>query len=354
LNDIIGRESGQAPADGGSDHPVSPSEATSVEPSSTLPRPSDRVSRVPGATRMEHTLAQRVECTGIGLHTGKPVHLVLNPAAAGTGILFVRRDVPGGRRFPARAEWVVDTQLATTLGSGSDKLSTIEHLISALRALGVDNCTVEVSGPELPIMDGSAAPFVYLIEEAGLKPQRRLRRRLVIRKPISVREGDRWVRAIPSREFKVSASIEFDHPAIPKQQIRSLRITPESYIREIASARTFGFMRDVQQLQAVGLALGGGLQNAIVLDDQRVLNPEGLRFSDEFVRHKVLDLVGDLALLGLPIQAHIKAHRSGHALHQALVAEIRANPSCWSIEVPASVPEVEGSAARVRIPRFAS
>jgi len=305
-------------------------------------------------SRMEHTLAEPVECTGIGLHTGKPVKVVLQPAAAGTGISFVRRDLPGGRRFPARAEWVVDTQLATTLGNGPARLSTIEHLISALCALGVDNCTVEVSGPELPIMDGSAAPFVYLIEEAGLKPQRRLRRRLVIRKPISVREGDRWVRAIPSREFKISASIDFDHPAIPAQQLKSLRMTPEFYVREIAAARTFGFMRDVQRLQSMGLALGGGLQNAIVLDEQRVLNPEGLRFPDEFVRHKVLDLVGDLALLGLPIQAHIKAHRSGHALHQALVAEIRANPSCWTIEVPASEPQVDPAAARVRVPRFAS
>lgn len=283
---------------------------------------------------VEHTLASRVQCTGIGLHTGKPVDLVLRPAAAGTGLLFLRTDLEPAVRFPARAEWVVDTTLATTLGNRDARLSTVEHLISALHGMGVDNCTVECSGPELPIMDGSAAPFVYMIEHAGLRPQRRMRRRLVITRPIEVRDGDRWVRAVPSREFKLSVSIDYSHPAIQKQSLPTLSLDPTVYARQIAPARTFGFLSDVQKLQSVGLARGGSLQNAIVLDDSRVLNRDGLRFADEFVRHKALDLIGDLALLGLPLRGHIQAMKSGHPLHQALVAEIRANPDCWTVEIP--------------------
>jgi UDP-3-O-[3-hydroxymyristoyl] N-acetylglucosamine deacetylase len=283
---------------------------------------------------VEHTLAAPVQCTGIGLHTGRPVKLVLRPAAAGTGILFVRTDTAARTRFPARDEWVVDTTLATTLGRGDARLGTIEHLLAALAGLGVDNCTVEVAGPEVPIMDGSAAPFVYLIEDAGRRPQRRMRRRLVIRKPIEVRDGQRRVRVIPSRDFKLSVAIDYPHVSIGRQELRDLRLSSFAFAREIAPARTFGFLRDVQGLQAKGLALGGSLANAIVLDDESVLNREGLRFRDEFVRHKALDLIGDLALLGLPLQGHVKAECSGHALHRALVAEIRANPSCWTIEVP--------------------
>lgn len=290
--------------------------------------------RDPRLVPLEQTLATHVRCRGIGLHTGRPVDLTLKPAAAGTGILFARTDLASEVRFPARAEWVVDTRFATTLGSGEARLATVEHLISALYALGVDNCTVEVSGPELPIMDGSAASFVYLIQQAGLRPQRRMRRRLVIRKPIEVREGNRWVRVVPSRDFKLTVDIDYPHPAIGRQRLQSLRVSPETFAREIAPARTFGFLRDVQQLQAAGLAVGGSLQNAIVLDDARVLNREGLRFPDEFARHKALDLIGDLALLGLPLQGHVKARRSGHGLHQAVVAQIRANPDCWTVEVP--------------------
>jgi UDP-3-O-[3-hydroxymyristoyl] N-acetylglucosamine deacetylase len=299
----------------------------------------------------EHTLASRVQCTGIGLHTGKPVRLALLPAAAGTGVLFVRSDLGGDVRFPARPEWVVDTRLATTLGNHEHRLSTVEHLLAALRGMGVDNCTVEVSGPELPVMDGSAAPFVYLIEQAGLRAQRRTRRRLVIRRPLEVRDGNRWVRVLPSREFKVSVGIDYAHPAIGQQFIPSLRVDGDVFAREIAPARTFGFLRDYQQLQALGLAQGGTLQNAVVLDDVRVLNREGLRFRDEFVRHKMLDLIGDLALLGLPVQGHVKAMRSGHALHHALVAELRANPSCWTVEVPGA-PGEQVDVPGVALPRL--
>jgi len=300
---------------------------------------------------VEHTLASRVQCRGIGLHSGKPVDLVLRPAAAGTGILFLRTDTGTQVRFPARAEWVIDTTLATTLGSQQETLATIEHLLSGLRGMGVDNCTVEVSGPELPIMDGSAAPFVYLLTQAGLRPQRRMRRRLVIRKPIEVRDGNRSVRVVPSREFKVSVEIDYAHPAIGRQVLSGLRMSPYFYAREIAPARTFGFLADVQKLQSIGLALGGSLQNAIVLDGERIMNHEGLRFPDEFARHKVLDLVGDLALLGLPLQGHVKAIRSGHGLHHALVAEIRANPSCWTVEVPGEV-EAPTPSLGARIPGF--
>ena len=299
---------------------------------------------------VEHTLATRVQCTGIGLHSGRPVELALKPAAAGTGILFIRNDLPGGVRFPARAERVVDTTLATTLGNRDERLGTVEHLIAGLRGMGVDNCTVEVSGPEVPVMDGSAAPFVYLIQQAGLRPQRRMRRRLVIRRPIEVRDGNRWVRLLPSRDFKLSVSINYPHAAIGRSELMNYRVSPRAFARQIAPARTFGFLRDVQKLQASGLALGGSLQNAVVLDDERVMNREGLRFPDEFVRHKALDLIGDLALLGLPLQAHVKAVRSGHALHQALLAQIRANPGCWTIETPSDVgAELERPHA-VRVP----
>jgi UDP-3-O-[3-hydroxymyristoyl] N-acetylglucosamine deacetylase len=283
---------------------------------------------------VEHTLATQISCTGLGVHTGAPVELTLRPAAPGTGILFGRTDLPSAVRFPARAEWVVDTRLATTLGNGPHRLSTVEHLLAALRGMGVDNCTVEVAGPELPIMDGSASPFVYLIRQAGLRAQRRMRRRLVIRRPIEVRDGARSVRVIPSRSFKLSIEIDFAHPAIRRQALESVRITPEVFAREIAPARTFGFAHEIEALKAAGLARGGSLQNAVVLCERRVLNPGGLRQPDEFVRHKALDLIGDLALLGLSLQGHVTAVRSGHALNQALVAEIRANPDCWSVEVP--------------------
>jgi UDP-3-O-[3-hydroxymyristoyl] N-acetylglucosamine deacetylase len=256
-------------------------------------------------------------------------------------------------RFPARAEWVVDTRLATTLGNGDERLGTVEHLLSALYALGVDNCTIDVSAPEVPVMDGSAAAFVYLIHQAGLRTQRRMRRRLVITKPLEVREGNRWVRVIPSRDFKATVGIDYSHPAIGRQSLQSLTITPELFARQIAPARTFGFLKDVQMLQSAGLALGGSLQNAVVLDDARVLNREGLRFPDEFARHKVLDLIGDFALLGLPLQGHVKAMRSGHALHQALVAQIRANPDCWTVEVPEPLTDA-GEPERARIPSWST
>ena len=279
--------------------------------------------------------------------------LALSPAAPGTGILFVRTDLDQSVRFPARAEWVVDTRLATTLGKPGSRLSTVEHLIAALRGLGIDNCTVEVDGAELPIMDGSAAPFVYLIQSAGLRPQKRTRRRLVIRRPIEVHHGNRWVRVVPSRSFKMSVTIDYLHPAIGRQFRFADLGEGGVFESELAPARTFGFLSEVQKLQSMGLALGGSLQNAIVLDDDHVLNPGGLRFSDEFVRHKMLDLVGDLSLLGLPIQGHVKAMRSGHALNQALVAEIRANPSCWTVEVPGAAPELETAPRGFRRPALA-
>lgn len=302
---------------------------------------------------VEQTLATRARCRGIGLHSGDPVDLVLQPAAAGSGILFVRSDLGSKVRVPARAEWVVDTQLATTIGNGDVRLSTVEHLIAALRGMGVDNCTIEVSGPELPIMDGSAAPFVYLIQQAGLKPQRRMRRQLVIRRPIEVRDGNRWVRVLPSRQLRISMSIDYPHPAIGRQTLEVPSLNPGFFAREIAPARTFGFLKDVQALQAQGLARGGSLQNAIVLDHRQVLNREGLRFRDEFVRHKALDLLGDLGMLGLHLQAHVRAMRSGHALNQALVAEIRANPSCWTVECPgAARPEPALEPTRLRVPHL--
>ena len=300
----------------------------------------------------QRTIAEKVSCTGIGLHSGSPVELTLHPARAGTGVVFERTDVGLPVEVPAASESVTATLNATTLGRGGTSVGTVEHLLAALYGLGVDNVRVEVHGPELPVMDGSAAPFVYLIQQAGLRPQRRVRRRMVIHRPIEVRDGNRWVRVIPSREFRISATIDFAHPAIGVQSLHSLTVRPETFARALAPARTFGFLGEVQALQSAGLAQGGSLQNAVVLDDARVLNREGLRFPDEFVRHKALDLVGDLSLLGLPVQGHFKVMRGGHALHQALVSEIRANPACWTVEVPertGSVPAVEPAS----VPRWA-
>ncbi len=271
----------------------------------------------------QHTIAEKVSCTGVGLHTGQPVHLTLHPARVGSGIVFVRTDLATPVELPARPDSVVDTTLATTLGSGEAKVSTIEHLLAALHGLGIDNVRVELDGPEVPVMDGSSASFVYLIRLAGIFEQPAPRRTLRIRKPIEVRDGDRFARIEPlSGRFQISYDVDYDHPMIGRQSLRELVITPETFEAEISRARTFGFLRDVQALWRMGLGKGGSLENAVVLDDAAVVNPEGVRWADEFVRHKVLDLIGDFALLGRTIQGHVVVHKGGHALHQALAAEV--------------------------------
>lgn len=278
----------------------------------------------------QRTLKAPVSCQGIGLHSGERVQLTLRPAAAGTGIVFVRTDLTPAVEIPAAPERVVDTSFATTLGIGEVRVGTVEHLLAALSGLGVDNARVELTGPEVPIMDGSAAPFVYLIRTAGIELQRRFKRFLVVRKPIEVVDGDKRAQIAPAPQFSISCTIDFDHPLISDQQIE-IQMSDRIFYREICRARTFGFLRDVESLKRMGLARGGSLDNAIVVDDFNILNPEGLRYSDEFVRHKILDVIGDLALCGMPVIGRFTSIKSGHALNQRLLRKLLQEPGAAEI-----------------------
>lgn len=278
----------------------------------------------------QRTIAQQVAISGTGLHSGQRINMTLRPADAGTGIIFHRTDGDQIVSIEARSDNVVDTQLATVLGRGNTRISTVEHLLAALAAYGIDNLHIDIDGPEVPIMDGSAAPFASIIEDAGFRNQSKSRKFLAIRKPITVIDGEKRVNIIPSRFFRVTFDIAFEHPCIALQQ-RSVKVTPETFRRDLSPARTFGFLRDVEQLKAAGLARGGSLENAIVVDDERILNPEGLRFQDEFVRHKILDAVGDLSLLGYPILGHVRAYKAGHDINHQLVEKILATPEAWQL-----------------------
>ena len=282
----------------------------------------------------QQTIAGTISCTGKGLHGGLPAKLTLLPAGAGTGIVFVRTDLNPWAEIPVRAGAVSSTSFATTLRRGQAQVGTVEHLLAALYGLEIDNLRVEVNGPELPILDGSAASFVYLVRTAGIVRQRDARRVLRFRRSIELRSGASAISVHPARSLRISCAVEYDHPAIGRQEIE-FGADPRRFEREIAAARTFGFLRDVKQLRESGFARGGSLDNAVVLDDDRVLNPGGLRWRDEFVRHKLLDLLGDLATLGLPIQAHLRVERGGHALHQKFVREILTRPDAWRIIEPA-------------------
>ena len=269
---------------------------------------------------------------GTGSHSGAPVHLTLRPAPVGSGVRFVRTDRGHSVEIRAHPSAVKSTRLATTLGCGDATVGTVEHLLSALFGLGIDNVRVEVDGPELPVMDGSAAPFVYLLRSAGIRPQPASRPVLCLRRPLEVRDGERHIRIEPARSFRVSYAVEFDHPVIGRQEYRVDSPDPEHFEREISAARTFGFLQEVRALWRAGFARGGSLDNTVVLDDEGVVNRDGLRWPDEFVRHKVLDLFGDLALLGVPIRGQVRVERGGHSLHQELVAAIVANPDAWRID----------------------
>jgi UDP-3-O-[3-hydroxymyristoyl] N-acetylglucosamine deacetylase len=282
----------------------------------------------------QQTIAEKVSCTGIGLHSGAPTQLTLHPARAGTGVVFVRTDLPAPVEIPARSNQVSSTALATTLGHGDASVATVEHLMATLYGLGIDNVRVEVDGPELPVMDGSSAPFVYLIRSAGVFEQRARRRVLKIRKPVEVVDGNRSIRIEPARDFRVTYAVDFEHPSIRRQQLELAPLDADCFEREISAARTFGFLREVEALWEAGFARGGSLANTVVLDDEQVVNPEGLRWSDEFVRHKVLDLCGDLALLGTTVQGHVHVERGGHSLHQKLVEAILASPRNWVLVDP--------------------
>ena len=276
----------------------------------------------------QRTLRRSVSCTGIGLHSGNKVTLSLKPAAVDSGIRFQRSDL-GGLEIPAVVTHLGGIQYQTGLTREAVSVETVEHLLAALTALGIDNAIVELNSPEVPIMDGSAAPFVYLVNEAGVKRLQAPRRYLKVLRPISLTQGDKRIALYPSDHFKVTYSISFDHPLL-RHQSRTMRVTEESFVEEIAPARTFGFLKEVEMLRQRGLALGGSLDNAIVLGETGVLN-NALRFEDEFVRHKILDVIGDLSLVGHPGVGHLVAHRGGHALHTAFAARILEESDAWRL-----------------------
>jgi len=256
---------------------------------------------------LQRTLKNEITCRSIGLHTGRKVGMTIAPAGVDEGITFIRRDLPGRPRIKAEVANVCDTTLATTIGLNGASVSTVEHLLSAFSGMGVDNATVEVDAHEVPIMDGSAQPFVNMLKDVGTQTQGKCKKLLVINRPISVADASGSAAFLPDREFKITYTIDFKHPIIGRQTCH-IHLSDRAYEQEISAARTFGFLKDVEYLQAIGLALGGSLKNAIVLDDQRIINKGGLRVPDEFVRHKVLDAIGDLSMLGMPIIGHFVAY----------------------------------------------
>jgi UDP-3-O-[3-hydroxymyristoyl] N-acetylglucosamine deacetylase len=281
-------------------------------------------------------LKQRASLEGVGLHSGAKVRLTLAPASADSGIVFVR----DGVEIPALAEFVVDTTMNTSLGRSGIRIGTVEHLLAAFAGCGIDNARIEVEGPEIPIMDGSSDPFVTLIRRAGIHEMRQSRRFLLVRKAVTVTDGDKLARLAPARgKFSINYTIDFRHPLISDQSYR-LDVSERSFQKDIARARTFGFKRDVERLHSAGLARGGSLENAVVVDDFNILNPEGLRFPDEFVRHKILDALGDLSLIGMPIIGQLTAVKSGHALNHQLVRRILAEAEACEIVQPSAADEL--------------
>src|SRR6266581_6698661 len=300
---------------------------------------------------LQRTVRRAVSCVGIGLHSGNKVNLSLKPAPVDFGIRFRRSDL-GNHEVPATVHNLAGIQLATGLASNDVAVETVEHLLAALVSVGIDNVLIELNSPEVPIMDGSAAPFIYLIQEAGVKRLQAPRKYLKIVRPIMISRGDKRIALYPSEHFKVTYSISYDHPLL-RHQSRTLRITEESFIEQIAPARTFTFLKDVEMLRQNGLALGGSLENAIVLGETGVLN--ALRFEDEFVRHKILDAVGDLALVGYPVIGHLVAHRAGHALHTEFAAKILEETHAWRlVEAPAAAPVLPVALPKTVRPRLAN
>lgn len=290
-----------------------------------LPAFPDTVPMIP-----QRTLSNTIRATGVGLHSGDKVYMTLRPAPVDTGIVFRRVDLEPVVDVPARAELVTEVTLCTGLTCDNAKIQTVEHLMSALAGLGVDNCIIELSSAELPIMDGSSGPFVFLLQSAGISTQEAPKRFIRVLKEVEVTEGDKVARFTPYDGFKLGFTIAFDHPAIPARQSRAeLEFSTAAYIKEIARARTFGFMRDLEYMRERNLGLGGSMDNAIVLDEFRVLNEDGLRFADEFVRHKILDAIGDLYLAGGQILGAYEGYKSGHALNNKLARALMADATAW-------------------------
>lgn len=285
----------------------------------------------------QRTLHEKISCQGIGLHSGLPIRMELLPAPEHSGIVFVRTDMPGDPEIRASIEHVADTTLATSLAvqtpHGTASVSTVEHLLSALGGLGIDNARILLNGPEVPILDGSAAPFVKLLLHAGIESQRSKKKFIFIKREVQQHQDDKSARITPNRKLSITCSLDFDHPLIAPTPY-TFDWSEAGFCREIARARTFGFLQDVEALQKRGLARGGSLENALVIDEYRVLNPEGLRFPDEFVRHKVLDAIGDLMLFGMPVVGRVHLHRSGHGLHTQLVQAVLSDPRNYEIITP--------------------
>ena len=278
----------------------------------------------------QRTLKNMIRATGVGLHTGEKVTLTLRPAAPNTGIVFRRVDLPQPVEIKATPDSVGDTRLSSTLEHNGAKVSTVEHLMAALAGLGIDNLYVDLSAAEVPIMDGSASPFVFLLQSAGIEEQNAAKKYIRIKKTVEVHDGDKWVRFEPYNGFKLSFTIAFDHPVFEtSSQSITLDLAQASFVKDISRARTFGFMQDVETLRTHGLALGGSMDNAIVMDEYRVLNSDGLRYEDEFVKHKVLDAIGDLYLLGYPLIGAFTAYKSGHALNNRLLRTLLADDEAW-------------------------
>jgi UDP-3-O-[3-hydroxymyristoyl] N-acetylglucosamine deacetylase len=304
----------------------------------------------------QRTLKKLVRGVGIGLHSGTKVELVLRPAAADTGIVFRRVDLDPPVEIAASALTVGDTRMASTVEKDGARVATVEHLMSALAGLGIDNCYVDVDAPEIPIMDGSAASFVFLLQSAGVEDQNAPKRFVRVLKPVEVREGEgkqlKWARLSPHFGFKLRFSIAFDHPAIDAtEQDVEVDLSREPYVSAVARARTFGFVNEVEALRAAGLALGGNFENAIVMDEYRVLNTDGLRSGDEFAKHKILDAIGDLYLLGRPLIAAYEAHKSGHALNNQLLRALLADPEAYEVT---SFQDEGDAPAAYRQPAFAA
>jgi UDP-3-O-[3-hydroxymyristoyl] N-acetylglucosamine deacetylase len=278
----------------------------------------------------QKTVKSDIKCSGIGLHTGRKINMIVRPADVDEGVTFHRNDLSKNNTVKAELTNVCDTTLATTLGMNGTRVSTVEHLLSAFSGMGINNAIIEVDSFEIPIMDGSALPFVDMLKAVGTEVQSKPKRFMVIEKPVAVSDGEGKAMFLPSSQFEITYDIDFNHPIVEKQSYNVVFST-ETYEKDICPARTFGFLRDVEYLQAKGLALGGSLKNAVVLDDEKVINKEGLRFPDEFVKHKILDAIGDLFLLGMPIIGHFVAYKSGHKLNNLLLRELLVNQDCWRI-----------------------
>ena len=280
----------------------------------------------------QRTLKNVIRATGVGLHSGDKVYLTLRPAPINTGVVFCRVDLDPPVEIPARADLVSDTTMNTSVTRNGVRVGTIEHLMAALAGMGIDNVYIDVSSPEIPIMDGSAGPFVFLLQSAGIVEQSAPKRFIRIKHPVEVRDGDKWVRFEPFDGFKVTMTIDFDHPAFKgRSQHVELDFSRASFVKEVSRARTFGFMSQLEAMHARNLALGGSMDNAIVIDDYRVLNEDGLRYEDEFVKHKVLDAIGDIYLLGSSLIGAFSGYKSGHALNNQLLHALFADQAAWEI-----------------------